>query len=72
MDYSAFIKNRLPALVLNRKSPIEIVIPKWNILKKRSRFRPFEQPVFIHTYSLVAKKLIPLYEFLYEFLLGRV
>jgi len=51
MDYSAFVKNRLPSLVLNGKSPIEIAIPERNILKERNRFRPFGQPVFIHTYQ---------------------
>jgi len=51
MNYSTFIKNRLPSLVLNRKSPIEIAIPERNILKERSWFRPFGQPVFIHIYQ---------------------
>ena len=50
MDYSAFVKNRLPLSVLQGKALVEIAIPGSNIRNQRARFRPFGQAVFVHTY----------------------
>lgn len=51
MEYSTFVKNRIPHKVLKGRSPLEVADPAIDIIEQRRQFKPFGEQVYVHVYK---------------------
>ena len=51
LEYSTYIKNRIPHRTLDGKSPLETADPTISIAMQRKQFRPFSERVYIHAHK---------------------